>query len=102
MKTEYEIYMDFRRAREQANELRVIANRMEHLSDAELGGTLRSIQQNWSGENAQKFNGKGVTLQRKINVTAADLRKVAATIDSIATRTYNNELNAVRIAKTRG
>ena len=99
MKTEYEIYMDFRKAVNQANRLRAIANNMSSLANDSMGGILNSIRSSWSGENADAFVYKGQNIQNRINSTANDLHKVANAIITIATRTRDAELAAIAIAK---
>ena len=98
MKTQYQIYMDFRAAKEQASKLRGIATSMETLADDSMADTLRSIQEAWTGENADKFLAKCTDEQRKIVETAGKLRNVADAIDTIAQRTYDAETAAIQLA----
>ena len=98
MRTQHEIYMDFNRAYNQAQRLRRIAASVANLANDEVGGTLRQISQNWTGENASAFLGKGETLKGKINKTSADLYRVAQAIITIATRTRDAELAAIQTA----
>jgi len=100
MRTEHEIYIDFSRAKEQAEKLRTIASRMDQIANDELGGTLRSIQSDWTGDNSEKFNEKGVQVQQKINLTAADIRRIADAVEEIAQRMYDTEMAAIQIAAT--
>ncbi len=99
MKTAYEIYMDFRKAKAQADRLRSIAKNMNSLADEGVGGSLSSIRSNWTGENADAFLGKGEAIKNKISLTAADINKVADAIMKIAERTRDAELAAIAIAE---
>ena len=101
MRTEYEIYMDFRKANEQVRLLRAIANRMNSLANEDLDKTLGSIRSDWTGDNAEKFDKKGKTVKGKINATAGTIITIANTIESIARRTYDTEIEAIRIAGTK-
>lgn len=98
MKTQYQIYMDFRAAKEQAGKLRGIASSMETLANDSMADTLRSIQDAWTGENSEKFLVKCTAEQNKIIETAGKLRKVADAIDTIAQRTYEAETAAIQLA----
>ena len=98
MRTEHEIYMDFNRAYKQAQRLRQIASRVNSLANDDVGGTLNQINQNWNGDNASAFLGKGETLKGKISKTAGDLNRVAQAIIDIATRTRDAELAAIQVA----
>ncbi len=99
MKTEYEIYMDFRRAMDQANRLKTIANNMSNLANDSMMSSLNAIRSSWSGENAEAFLNKGQSIQNRIELTAGDLYKVANAIITIAERTRDAELAAIAIAK---
>ena len=44
MRSEYQIWMDFRAAQEQADKLRKVAARMEELANQQMRGTLRKIR----------------------------------------------------------
>ena len=100
MRTEHEIYIDFSRAKEQAAKLRSIASGMDRIANDELAGTLRAIQNDWTGDNADKFNEKGVQVQHKINLTAADISRIADAVEEIAQRMYDTEMAAIQIAAT--
>ena len=102
MKTQYEIYMDFRAAIDQVQELRSIASSMESISNDQLQGTLNSVARNWQGENAEAYLTKAQGVRNKILLTAADIRKVADTIEEIAQRTYDAEIRAIEIAAKSG
>lgn len=100
-KTLYQIKMDFRQAKAQADRIDALANRMYKISDQEYESTLRTINGSWNGENAEAFVAKGIQLQVKIRQSAADLRKAAQTIRRIAQNTYEAEMRAYNIARQR-
>ena len=101
MKSEYEIYMDFRRAERVVEELRSIARESKECADMDLQAALGTVEGCWAGENSQAFLRKGASLQRKVESTADDIGKIADAIDGIARRTYQAETEAARIAKQR-
>lgn len=98
MKSEYEIYMDFKRAKEQAQRLRSIANRLQSMANEEMSRTLNAVGTNWTGENSEAFLAKGNTLKGKISGTGGDLHKIANAIDRIAETTRAAEMAAIAIA----
>lgn len=98
MRSEYQIWMDFRIAQEQVQNLRAVAARMEELADQRMQGALRRVGSNWKGENSEAFQGKGRILQNKITLTASDIRRIADAVEQIARRTRDAELAAIRIA----
>ncbi len=100
-KTLYEIRMNFRAATRIADRLQVLANKLRTVSEEKYGGTLRTIGNNWRGENAEAYLNKGNILKGKMTNTAGDLMKAAETIRTIARNTYEAEMRAYRIASTR-
>ncbi|SFB82416.1 WXG100 family type VII secretion target [Butyrivibrio sp. YAB3001] len=97
-KTEWQIKMDFKKAMAAVNNLRKIANKLDDNND-DFGGVINLIDNNWDGENSEKFIGKGRTIQGKISETSAGIRKTADAIEDIAKRLRDAELNAIRIAR---
>lgn len=95
------IVMDFRKAREQADQLDRQAKRMRTLANDEFGGVIRSVDKNWQGENASAYIQKCEVLKGRILRSAADLSSAARTIRTVATNTYNAEMRAWEIANRR-
>ena len=100
MKTEYEIYMDFKLAMEQVNKLRTISGEVKSIGSEEIGGTISSVETNWTGENSSSYVTKSKKVETKVVNTGGDLGKVAETIEAIAERIRNAELEALRIAQS--
>ena len=100
MKSEYEIYMDFNNAMEQVSNLRKISSEVTGIGNDDIGGTLTSIETNWTGENSEAYVAKGNTVKTKVVGTGGDIGKVADTIQAIATRIRDAELEALRIAES--
>lgn len=99
MKSEYQIYMNFRAAQEQVRALNRAAQQMEELADTQIENTLNRISNNWTGENADAFLEKADQVKVSILRNATDIRKIAQAVDRISTNTRNAELTAVRIAQ---
>lgn len=102
MKSEHQLYMDFQRADQAVEELRRIAQETRAVADEQLADALHGVDASWDGENSQSFLQKGQSVQRSINGLADDVDKIAKAIETIATRIYNTEMEAIRIAKERG
>lgn len=100
MKSEFQIYMDFKRATGVADDLRSIAHDTRNAADADLQGALSRINGCWEGENSEAFLRKGDRLKRQVEQLAREIDRIANTIDQIATNTYNAEMRAVQIAQT--
>lgn len=98
MKTEAQIYMDFQKAKDQANRLRQIASQVDNVADDEVQGAITKITSDWTGENSDTYNGKAGKEKGKLNKTSSDVKRVADTIEAIAARIMQAELAAIRIA----
>lgn len=101
MKSESEISLDFKQSIKRAEELENVASDMRKLANDELGNTLNELSAAWRGEAAGSFMNKGAILQEKINKSASNLQNIAATIRSVAKRTYDAEMRALQIARER-
>ena len=99
MKTEYDIYMNFKKAETQVNKLKDIAQNMRLLANDDIEGTIGRIRSNWSGENSEAFLAKAQVVENKIAETANDIQRVADTIMSNAERTMRTELAAIGVAR---
>lgn len=100
-KTIYAIEMDFAVATRQADELERIAQDLNALIDSQFEPCLHGIAGSWKGENANAFCRKGTVIEGSIQRSAADLRKTAATIRTIARNLYEAEKRNYEIAQTR-
>ena len=94
-----EIVMDFRKANEAADRLQKLSSELRSIADEKYNGTLRSISNNWKGENAENYVRKGEKVQKKIFNSSNDLKRAAETIRTIARNTYEAEMRAWRIAQ---
>lgn len=88
------IEMDFEKAKRQARELEEISGNLKNLSQSQFEDTLNLLAQNWTGDNAVKFIGKGETLQTNITTTAEAILDVAQAIREIAETIYEAEMEA--------
>lgn len=100
MRTEYEIYMDFKRVEEQIERLRGIASKMSSLALDDLAGTLQNIGNSWKGDNADTYLTKGGKVKSDIASTADEIRNTADSIEAMAIRIRDAELKAIVIAET--
>ena len=95
------IEWNYIQAKEQAEKLVEQADRLEKLSSEQLNATFYNLSVNWEGRSAEDFLKKGDALADKISQLEKEQRKIAAVIRSCAERTYQAELKARELAKTR-
>lgn len=100
-KNAFEIHMDYNRAIRQADLLERTANEMRNSAEDELQDCMSEISYNWAGENADAYLAKCSQLRASIVNTAHKLETTAETIRKIARNTYNAEMRALELAKTR-
>lgn len=100
-KSSFEIRMDYNRAIAQANSLEQIAEEMRSSAENEMQDCMSQIAYNWTGNNAEAYLAKCEKLKQSIRKTAAKLERTADTIRRIAKNTYNAEMRALALAKTR-
>ena len=98
---EGEIRLNFQNANQVVSDLRSIARDTRNAANEQLQGALNRVDQSWHGENSEEFLRKGSQLKSQVVAAAADVDKIANTIEQIATTTYNAEMKAVRIARQR-
>lgn len=101
MATRYTIQMDFNHANQKANELDEIANDLSKLSGTDFQNTLNELGNNWKGDNASLYIGKGFSLKECMDTTVSSIRTTASTIRSVAKNIYDAEMEALRIAEER-
>lgn len=99
MKSEYSLYMDFKKARLQAEELSSLATELRKIGNDDLNDSLARISTFWTGENATRFIGKGNQVKGKILKVADQLDSAASAIKTIARQTYEAEMRALQLAK---
>lgn len=99
MKSEHEIYLNFRKANNLVSELRSIARDTRRMASGEFQGALNQADRAWNGENSEEFLRKGLKIKSNLQTMADDVDKIANTIEQIADNTYRAEMRAVRIAK---
>lgn len=100
-KNAFEIHMDYDRAIRQANLLERTANEMRQSAENELQDCMSEVSYNWTGENADAYLAKCNQLKTSIVNTAHKLDNTADTIRKIARNTYNAEMRALELARTR-
>lgn len=101
MKSSSTIAMDFQKAKKQAEQLEEIAREMRQLANNDLEGSLQCLSEAWRGEAAELYCRKGEALREKILDSASKLEQQAGVIRSTAKRTYDAEMAAHNLAKTR-
>ena len=100
-KTRIMIQMNYRAVKKQAGRLEEIAGSLSKLSKDQLENCFEQIRTGWEGDNAVASIGKGRVIQQDLQTISENLKKTAVTICEIATETYNAEMRALELAKTR-
>lgn len=101
MSRESEIYMDFKRAKEAADQLDAIAANISKVSTGNLSTARNTLLASWECPSANAFQNKGQILQDNIMKTASTIRTIASGIRSEAKRLYEAEQKALAIASRR-
>lgn len=95
------IEMDFRQAKQQADQLEELAARLKDLAGKELQETMQGLSGAWKGESADSYMQKGKRLEENMSSTARKLEQIASTIRMTAQRVYEAEMRAREIAEER-
>ncbi len=100
-KSFYTIRMEFGIAEEQADRLDEIAMDIRRLADNTLGDTLLGIGSAWNSNSSVDYIKKGRKVQEELKIRARELQNTARVIRDIAKTTYDAEMYAYNLAKTR-
>ena len=96
MKSEYQIYMDFKRANDVADELRSIARSTRGAANQDLQGALSRIRSSWEGENSDAFQMKGERLRQQVEQLAEQADKAAKLLTLHLTRFHADKATVSR------
>ena len=102
MKSAYQIFMDFQAAEAVVRELRLIAKSARELATEDLNSALNGIGNSWKGENSEEYLRKARAITQNVTKTAANIEKIADTVERVAKNTYEAEMEARRIALMKG
>lgn len=100
-KSAFEIRMDYRNAVSQAESLSEIAKELKATADSGLSDCMSEISGSWTGSNADGYIKKCDLLREKILHSSDKLQRTAEAIRKIAKNTYDMEMRALEIMKTR-
>ena len=101
MATLTEINFNYRRAMEQVAELNDIASDLKKVGSSNLSDCLKTVKNNWKGDNSEAYTGKGEKLKAKILDSAGDISKTAGTLSTMAANIRNAEIKNLETIKTR-
>ena len=99
--TAFELFCDFVAAQKQATELENIARKLRSIAESYLPRTYSRLNGNWDGTASEAFYKSQNQLIERIRAQADALQNDADTIRRIAKRTYDTEMKALEISKTR-
>jgi len=101
MKEKDEIYMDFKRAKQAADQLDAIAADLAGTSKQKLSSTMGNLNVTWKDAAAADFNKKSEVLQSNISQAISAIKSIAESIRNDARRMYEAEMRAYEIASRR-
>lgn len=101
MKSSYQISVDFHNAENQAKKLDELADRVERRVADALKTSAEELHSVWKGDSATKYLRKENEMTEQLRQIARGLRDVASDIRRVAKRTYDAEMEALRIAQSR-
>lgn len=96
-----ELYFNYNKAKEQANQLEDIANRLSSAAKQDMEKILNDVNNAWKSDSAPAYIKKGQKVEADMNTTVNNLKDIARTIRAIAKRVYDAELAAWRVANER-
>ncbi|MBQ7133480.1 MAG: hypothetical protein IJO20_03195 [Ruminococcus sp.] len=100
MKSEFQIFCDYKRAVDKANLLIRIASNMDDIAQEKMVNQTNRLSKYWSGEGKDIFTDKMRLTADDISETAKSLRSVANTIQTIAQQNYTAEMKALETIRT--
>ena len=100
MKTRYSIYMDYRKACAQADRLEALSASLLQMRNTQFNECLRQIRAEWESDHSNAYLSKANIVGGRISDTSRALKNSAATIRSIAWRTYRAEMAALDAARS--
>ena len=101
MKTEYQIYMDYKKTMQQAELLSRTGKELIRAADQTAAGIFSGTGSAWKGTTAQLFIRKGKALRQRIRHSGNELCGAADVIRRTASNLYRAEMQALAIARTR-
>ena len=96
-----EIYFNYNKAIEQANQLDDIAKRLNNAASQDMERILNDVNSAWKSDSAPAYIKKGQKVETDMHTTAGNITNIASTIRTIAKRVFDAELSAWRIANER-
>lgn len=101
MKSRFSIEMDFRRAKQQADELDSLAKELKTVASNDYENTINQINANWESDCSKEYINKAYTVKERMEKSAASLSKAADTIRQIAQNIYDAEMASIELAELR-
>lgn len=96
-----EIYFNYNKAMEQANQLDDIAKRLDNAASKDMETILNDVNNAWKSDSAPAYIKKGQKVETDMHTTANNIKSIASAIRTIAKRILEAELEAWRIANER-
>lgn len=96
-----EIYFNYNKAIEQANQLDDIARRLSNAAGQDVEKILNDVNNAWKSDSTAEYIKKGQKVETDMRTTANNIKNIASTIRTIAKRVLDAEVAAWRIANAR-
>lgn len=96
-----EIYFNYNKAVEQANQLDDIAKRLNNAASQDVEKLLNDINTAWKSDSTAAYIKKGQKVEADMRTTVNNIKNIAGTIRTIAKRIFDAEMEAWRIANER-
>ena len=84
-----------------AKRLDEIARDINRAADSTLGSALSGISMAWNSNSSSDYIKKGRKVQEELRKRARELSDTASAVRNIAKNTYDAEMRAYQLAKTR-
>lgn len=96
-----EIYFNYNRAVQQADQLDNVATKLQNAANRDMEDILNNISKAWKSDSAPQYIKKGNKVEGDMLTSAHNLERIASAIRTIAERVRDSELEAWRIAHAR-
>ncbi len=97
MKSEAEIYLDFYKAKAQADKLDDLVNKLNNIYQNEMQ-CLQGVSRDWTGDNASAYIAKATKVCDELKKIINQLKQSSNALRTAASKMLKTELNAAVIA----
>lgn len=99
--TKYQIECNYRLALKRADELSETARNIMKVSENISNDVMAGLEADWHGNSATDYKRKLNLFSAKVECEAKKLENIANTIRRVAKRTYDTEMQSLKISRKR-